>query len=383
MNAIAVVSGKGGTGKTILSSGIALTLTKRILLENEQNPKVLIVDLDLHVRGISLLMYRDPSDLKEIQITSHNLLNLIPNTISIDSLAQDLKNEVFVISENISVLPSTNLKSSIDWTKIHKWKVLEIIQKLEFLIDAAEKAGYQFIIFDTRAGPDNVSLAASLASDMTLIVLEQDRVSSLISMGLMGEIEYLRNKIAKTEARVPISRIAFLQNKVLKSYSADTERVLMDLTFLPAIPLDLEFLNYYYLDANKFMLSGQILNTKLGQHILKTTIKALDDMRIKFTIIPLKGLKQPKKELEIIKFVRKIPGRFLVALAVTFETFALINFILFQFLPERYSEVLGLVGIIFLAFSIYRYYIEDQKPKNDYFMIDNEESSRETEEETK
>ena len=120
MNAIAVVSGKGGTGKTILSSGIALTLTKRILLENEQNPKVLIVDLDLHVRGISLLMYRDPSDLKEIQITSHNLLNLIPNTISIDSLAQDLKNEVFVISENISVLPSTNLKSSIDWTKIHK-----------------------------------------------------------------------------------------------------------------------------------------------------------------------------------------------------------------------------------------------------------------------
>ena len=301
MKTFAVISGKGGSGKTIFTASFAIALEKYIRFVEEPDPRVLLVDLDLHVRGLSLLLHSDLAILRQVKITSYTILE--NDKYDIKNLSDDLNTKELSISNNISVLPSTNLVEVVNWTKIHSWSTLEIIKKIKILIEAAKKAGFNIVILDTRAGPDNISLAAALSTDLTFILLERDKVSWLNSIGLIGEIEHLRKEITSEIKEPSISRIVFVHNKTVDSYSSETKDVLKDLTFLPAIPMSINFLRQYNSNSNLLMINGEIFNTELGPYLLETFQDALKEINIPFTIHYKTGIRRLYK---LFKFIIKI-----------------------------------------------------------------------------
>lgn len=371
MKTFAVLSGKGGVGKTIFSVGIAQTFAKRIRFPDEPDPRILLVDMDLHVRGLSFLMYPDLQALHRPVISSRTFLENISDQNNIDQLSSALLSERFAISEAISVLPSSDLTQSVDWEKVHGWKVTDVMVKLQTLIKAAELAGFNIVIFDTRAGPDNISLGAGLLVDLTFILLEQDRVSSDIALTLKGELEVLRKTIAKDpdSSFTPpsISRFVFLHNKRTDVYSLETELALRDLHFLPAVSIDLDFLNQYNRDPDGLMIEGGVIMSQIGLYIQNTLSEALRELRLLFTELPLEleTRRELVSESDFAKFLREIPLGFPLFLSVFALVLSGFSILLPQLLSQELAVVFVIMGFTFLLLSGIIYWfksIESRRP---------------------
>ena len=63
MRTITLCSGKGGVGKTLL----ATTLGR--IIQREENCNVLLVDLDLSVRGLTLLAFQNKYQLDQLPLS--------------------------------------------------------------------------------------------------------------------------------------------------------------------------------------------------------------------------------------------------------------------------------------------------------------------------
>lgn len=154
---VCTVSGKGGTGKSTVSSGLAIAAA---LLEK----KVLLIDLDSGLRCLDIILGIDEKTVFDLS----------------DALAAgDLKKSAYTAAnyKNISLVPAPALPDKIDFPK------------LAGLIKQVEKE-YDFVILDFPAGADfdgyNVFKKAAF-----LIVSGADGVStrdaSVISRGIISD----------------------------------------------------------------------------------------------------------------------------------------------------------------------------------------------------
>ncbi|GHV53044.1 site-determining protein [Synergistales bacterium] len=140
MRSIAVLSGKGGVGKSNIAVNVGLAIAERDL-------RVAILDADLGLANIDILFGVVPK---------YNLSHILRGE-------KELSDIVFKVGENVSIIPGgSGLREladldgqSLDW----------VINKLSFLENETD-----VLIMDTSAGLHRNVLAFAAASDISLLI---------------------------------------------------------------------------------------------------------------------------------------------------------------------------------------------------------------------
>ncbi|MGM7681682.1 MinD/ParA family protein [Cytobacillus sp. Hm23] len=144
---IAVISGKGGVGKSNISLNFALTLAR-------QEKKVLIFDMDIGMGNIDILMGLS---------SKHTILDVFRNDITIDQI-------ITKGPENLSYIAGGSGLNHV--FKLDSKKVHMIIQHMQSLIDK-----YDYVIFDMGAGMTEENLLLIRAVNEVFVVTTPEPTS--------------------------------------------------------------------------------------------------------------------------------------------------------------------------------------------------------------
>jgi MinD-like ATPase involved in chromosome partitioning or flagellar assembly len=156
---IAVVSGKGGVGKTIISTNLS-----RLASDNQ---RVLLIDFDFPNQGLTGLL----SDFLTTDCVSAR--ELIESADSIDLT------RIIAIREHLYFIPAFDPADTDRFLfTTNDFDVSCLVNMLdERLTVLAENCRCGLIIMDCHGGLDHISYAAFKASDYTIVVSEPDKVT--------------------------------------------------------------------------------------------------------------------------------------------------------------------------------------------------------------
>jgi septum site-determining protein MinD len=156
---VAVHSYKGGTGKTLLSINLAVTLAKH-------GKKVCLLDLDFRAPSLSTLL----------SIEAEHWLNDYLNGIcEIDKTLIDLSDRIatpgkfFVCPANPSVEAIRDMSS-----KDRKWEMHALGRLLSLRNSLLTARGFDYLIFDTSPGLQYSSINAIVAADLVIVATTLD-----------------------------------------------------------------------------------------------------------------------------------------------------------------------------------------------------------------
>lgn len=188
---ISVVSGKGGAGKSLLTSVLGRALGR-------EAHRVLIVDLDIFVRGLTVLLYSFQKPPKDSDLTVSDILGVFSEGSQekgplVEKLRSNLSIQRFL---EVDMLPSVR---RINWPLDYDDRSLSdehfCLDVLESLI-VATKQDYDYIFLDNRAGMDSLVSASCRVSDVVVSVAEDDEVARQTDSNL---VQFLQTKgIAKS-----------------------------------------------------------------------------------------------------------------------------------------------------------------------------------------
>ncbi len=180
---IVLASGKGGTGKTTITVGLAVQLVKL-------NKRVLLVDCDSGMRGLDLMLgvendlVYDVSDAVEGGCDTEAAIYAAQNMYGLYLMPAPL-------SAEDEVSPSV---------------MKELIESV--------KDNYDYVLIDSPAGTGSGFDAAAAAADMALIVVNPEPTS--VRGGV--NIRHKLLKLNKEDARLIINRFALKRFKALGLY---------------------------------------------------------------------------------------------------------------------------------------------------------------------
>lgn len=207
---ITICSGKGGTGKSLISANLSYLFFRH-------NLNVLLIDLDFHVRGLTYLLFEK---IEETYLSEERLAGVFTNlfTFLYTGFAPnyfekfDVDKDMIILFKQFldinrrTVLEDNNTKidimpcffkkgEAVDWKLMAQRDTYSVWKHLKFLVDELEKChDYDIIFLDTRAGPDALSFAACLVSDVALIVTEQDAISKRSSFNFLVQLKATINE---------------------------------------------------------------------------------------------------------------------------------------------------------------------------------------------
>ncbi len=138
---IAVASGKGGVGKTILSINLGRCIS-------ESGNRVLIIDADLGLSNVHLMLGLTPKK---------NLTHFFFGEATFEDILVKVSDNLYFISSGNGIL---------ELAKLPKDQVLSLIRRLQELSEGS----YDFVIFDTPPGIHEDTLAVVSAVDHPLIL---------------------------------------------------------------------------------------------------------------------------------------------------------------------------------------------------------------------
>jgi len=270
----AVVSGKGGAGKTVFSLTIARALANRVRYVGEEDPKILLIDMDFHVRGLTYLINKQLKEIENFSITTYSVLKT-GRKLQAQTFLKQISEQT--IAQSIYFLPSTNSPTEIDWVNLHTWSINRIRKGVANILKLAKAAGINHVIFDTRAGPDNTSLAVALETNLSFILVEPDAVSFRSSQILFANFSRLLDtskKLSRTRRNFVTPQMRFVLNKTLGLRNNDIENTLKHMSFLSPIPFDKPFMERFA--SNAFdATSDKVLDQSMGLYIQRTLFDGL------------------------------------------------------------------------------------------------------------
>ena len=235
MKTIAICSGKGGAGKTVFASALATMLV-------ELGSKVLLVDADYSVGGLTYLTHKTDAVVESLFFE-----NIINNGIT------ELREHITDLRDDngfrgLTVIPSAMRRASF----VTDMSVEQVHGTYcEFVVACeAPPLEFDYVIVDTRAGLDPISAGVALASNIVIVLMEQDRVSFRSSHA------FVANVLALSQAQqiINVSQAEdyyYVPNKVSPGYAQalkSSAALGMPGNVLPGIPLDLNFFNRYFTD---------------------------------------------------------------------------------------------------------------------------------------
>lgn len=220
---INIVSGKGGTGKTLLSCVLA------DMLGNTAGNQTVVVDLDFFVRGLTTLLYFHHEE--KLQITSE----VSVSEYFISKRTHRIENLAILKYRSFDVVPAVaRINELLKFNDIGPNTKSEARVILEGLISSLGFK-YRFIILDSRAGYDELVSVAHTLSNVSICVEEQDPISRITSDNLILQLE--------SESRAPVFRLV---NKARDVKSQDDIfRENRSITDLGMIPFDMDIMNSF------------------------------------------------------------------------------------------------------------------------------------------
>ena len=255
---ITLCSGKGGVGKTVLASCLAR------IIQQEEQAKVLLLDLDPSVQGLTLLLFQNKYELDHVPLSfaeylsggeavEKDLLAALQKAVTGDGHAGPLY-ALYRRLEDIFAIPFSTESERPDWTQFAHLDFDLVSAKLhQLLAAAATTLNIDYVIIDTQAGPGSLSLAAATLSDVNLILLEEDDISWRTALNLLLEISDLNKRLQRR------SRSYFLANKA-SAELVDTAGKLKAFSFLPPLPYD-AWMQKLFAKATSATLEKEFENT--------------------------------------------------------------------------------------------------------------------------
>jgi len=151
---ISFISGKGGVGKSVLSANVAYVLS-------EMNCKVLVWDANRKFPNTHLFYgVEPPIRLGDVY------KGIVP-----------VEKAIFTINENLHILSDEPATFSND--EEDKFRFEDIYR------DLINKTNYDYIIFDTPAGLNNINMELALISDINCLVITDEPTSLLDGYALI------------------------------------------------------------------------------------------------------------------------------------------------------------------------------------------------------
>lgn len=324
-NTFAVVSGKGGTGKSIIVASIANVLS-------HCGFKTIVVDLDLFTHGLTFYMLADypkkvATTTSDIFKGKYDLQSFMPIAIS----STFVENNLFLApSIGRGRKPSSELKLNEQYAQVEAFK-----EKCTALLDNLRKQEmYDYVIIDTRGGTDSTSVGSALAAGSYIVVTEADKPSWDMGRLLIETIEGVDESL-----QGHVEPMGFVINKnVLPSEAIETFlKKEWGLPHLATVPLDEVAVRYFQEDKVPVAedigcgFSRQILSLirKAGfTSDWKTEslekFEALEKMARQAEDAANKN-EQDKKNAEKYSFTIRIYGTVISTLILTYLSFTLVS----------------------------------------------------------
>jgi cellulose biosynthesis protein BcsQ len=196
---VSVVSGKGGVGKTMLSVSIARELSA--------NTRTLLLDLDFFNRGLTGLM-RHGQTLQAIPL---------PAFLTHASAAEVARTwELVEVALNLFHVRYPDLTPE-EIRSLENSDVAQLARGLkQFLDEIVTCSRCESVIIDCHGGPDQLSFAACLVADYSLLVSEPDKIT------FYGTLHFLRQlrRVLSENAEAPPPDVRLVFNKVVPAFSA-------------------------------------------------------------------------------------------------------------------------------------------------------------------
>lgn len=193
---IAVVSGKGGAGKTMLSMAITHELAIRA--------RTLIVDLDVFNRGLSGLL-KQGKKISDVPI---------PEFFSGDDTGSDSGEwRLIQVAPNVVTLLYPDVTRA-QRQNVESRSIAELTGLLEgFIQQLIALSDCHAVVLDCHGGPDMLSFAATSMAAHTILVSEPDRIT------FFGTLHFLRRMAEDCPCASPDVRLVF--NKVMPAFSGN------------------------------------------------------------------------------------------------------------------------------------------------------------------
>lgn len=217
----AFVSGKGGTGKTVISASTAYILLKAGL-------RVLAIDGDFSTRGLSLYLLGDITRARGLHIEPYNCLaDSFLSGISSDEVQPvsivrgDVTYDVIISNKDVwrgGVPDERFLGGRFRSNDVSPARYLDYLSKL----CERFRREYDYVILDTRGGFDFTSAVPAAVADKYIITLEADKISVEQVGGLIKQVGDFIESAASEQQKTSAVLGGFIVNKAL--FSVD-ERV--------------------------------------------------------------------------------------------------------------------------------------------------------------
>lgn len=234
-NIINVISGKGGTGKTLLTAVLAKML-------GDIGKEVLVIDMDIFVRGLTALLYYQKgeaikiiSDDKQWSVSDFFRNNKNNNGKDMDNLGDEVRLATCRY-QTFEVVPSVRSVDTLLPFSILPASFQEASAVLSAIIKKIPDK-YDYIFLDSRAGYDSLIAATHKVSKISLCVEEDDNISMVTSENLIAQLK-------EDSSRANDSSATILQ---IKNKTRDTQlpSSKMSVNFLGAIPFDADIMKNF------------------------------------------------------------------------------------------------------------------------------------------
>jgi septum site-determining protein MinD len=226
---INVVSGKGGTGKTLLCTILAELL-------GNQNVNVLVVDMDIFVRGLTALLYFHKGE--SLMLTEESELTI--SDIFYRNERKSMKEGRLAIHRyrSFDICPAV---SRINQLFNHERELIFDVEhnhmSFKRVIDFIPQGRYDYVLLDCRAGYDSLVSAIHESADMTICVQEDDDISNVTASNLVRQLE-------RDSSRKPIfSLINKARN--INDFNDLENKQKQGLTSIGYIPFDMDVMNSF------------------------------------------------------------------------------------------------------------------------------------------
>lgn len=222
---INVISGKGGTGKTLLTAVLADML-------GNADHSVVIVDLDIFVRGLTALLFYHKNE--KIQLTEKDECSVAEFFIDKGDVDISGKRRLAISRyRSFDVIPSVSRVDEIlkfsDMMPDDKAEASRLVGKLLDMIPD----NYDFVLLDSRAGYDELIAASHSYSDLSICVEEEDNISKITSENLLHQL--------KEDSDLPVFRLI---NKV-RDIRDERDFTAPGITTLGKIPFDMDVMSSF------------------------------------------------------------------------------------------------------------------------------------------
>jgi len=223
---INVVSGKGGTGKTLFCSILAELL-------GNQDARVLVIDLDIYVRGLTTLLYFHKGEV--LNIIDNNELSVF------DVLYRRNLNNKRDLGirryRSFDILPSVSrIDETLDLDNPTLDETKYFGETLDILLQLIPKYKYDYIILDCRAGYDVLVSRIHSLSNFTICIQEDDYISDITANILIKQLE-------RDNSQKPVFRII---NKARNMHSFDDYNNRQETSvYIGRIPFDMDIMNSF------------------------------------------------------------------------------------------------------------------------------------------